>query len=100
MHFLDPHPPYIFQADGQPQTSGVNEKQAYLDQIEYASTALTQLVTWLRAEDPTAIIIIEADEGMAYNGSEADSTRSMRPRTIPNGMAHYQRGTCLSTRRE
>jgi hypothetical protein len=74
MHFLDPHPPYIFQADGQPQTSGVSEKQAYLDQIEYASTVLIKLAANLRAEDPTAIIIIEADEGMAYDGSEADST--------------------------
>ena len=74
MHFLDPHPPYIFQADGQPQTSGVSEKQAYLDQIEYASTSLTKLAANLRAEDPTAIIIIEADEGMAYDSTETDST--------------------------
>jgi Sulfatase len=74
MHFLDPHPPYIFQADGQPQIAGVSEKQAYLDQIEYASTVLTKLAANLRAEDPTAIIIIEADEGMAYDSTEAGST--------------------------
>jgi hypothetical protein len=85
MHLLLPHPPYIWTADGQQRNPATPDKQAYLDQIEYASTQITKLATNLRAEDPTAIIIIEADEGMAYPDPQDRELNQAEDNTEWNG---------------
>jgi len=64
---------------------GDSDKQAYLDQIEYASTQITKLATNLRAMDPTAIIIIEADEGMAYPDPQDSALNRAEDNTEWNG---------------
>jgi len=85
MHLLLPHPPYIWTADGQQRNPATPDKQAYLDQIEYASTQITKLATNLRAMDPTAIIIIEADEGMAYPDPQDSALNRAEDNTEWNG---------------
>jgi hypothetical protein len=85
MHLLLPHPPYIWTADGQQRNPATPDKQAYLDQIEYASTQITKLATNLRAMDPTAIIIIEADEGMAYPDPQDRALNQAEDNTEWNG---------------
>jgi hypothetical protein len=69
-HFLSPHDPYIFSADGTPTTyshdrndDGADEYVKYTNQLTYINTQYTQIITKIRAADPNAVIIIQADEG-------------------------------------
>jgi hypothetical protein len=59
-HLLFPHEPYIYAdpADTIPAQYETN--------IRAALTFLTDLAGTIRAADPTAVIIIQSDEGMAY----------------------------------
>lgn len=62
-HILMPHPAFVFKADGTPQEPGRDDFAANVEQIEYAMTYLIELIKGI-PED--AVIIIQADEGMAF----------------------------------
>lgn len=65
-HILMPHEPFVFNAEGGPADTSLSEPEQYYAQIAYALDYLPSLAAQIRANDPTAIIIIQADEGMAY----------------------------------
>jgi hypothetical protein len=69
-HFLSPHDPYVFNADGTPTTysqdrndDGVDENVKYTNQLTYVNTQYEKMLTKIRTSDPNAVIIIQADEG-------------------------------------
>jgi hypothetical protein len=65
-HFLLPHPPYVFHADGSyaPPGDGRPVEQAYLDQLEYCNTVIGSIVDMLQSQPgPKPIIVIQSDEG-------------------------------------
>jgi Sulfatase len=65
-HFLLPHTPYVFRADGSFVTSDLNRSiaGAYIDQLRYTNRVIEQIVTELQsAPGPAPIIVIQSDEG-------------------------------------
>ena len=68
-HILLPHPPYIFDAEGNyiesPQHAGISDTEAWKGQLEYTNKRLEafleQLLSKPEAEQP--IIVLQADEG-------------------------------------
>jgi hypothetical protein len=65
-HFLLPHTPYIFHADGSFVPSDPNRpiEEAYIDQLKYTNKVIEQVVTELQAgSGPAPIIVIQSDEG-------------------------------------
>lgn len=65
-HFLLPHSPYVFRADGSFVTPDPNRPiaDAYIDQLRYTNTVIQRIVTELQAAPgPAPIIVIQSDEG-------------------------------------
>lgn len=77
-HFLLPHPPYVFNADGSFASeddgrSAVAVADGYARQLAYTDTMVEALMTRLQAlpEERRPIIVLQADEGpypTRYNG--------------------------------
>ena len=66
-HILLPHEPFVWNSEGQPQADkSLTIPEQYIQQIKFTENYLMQLALDLRQVDPTAIIIFQADEGMAY----------------------------------
>lgn len=69
-HFMVPHTPFIFDADGsdplydgEHNDEGVAETVKYANQVAYFNTQIKDLVSYIRANSPDAVIIIQSDEG-------------------------------------
>ncbi|MDZ5695846.1 sulfatase-like hydrolase/transferase [Chelativorans sp. M5D2P16] len=67
-HFLVPHGPYPFAADGrclgQKESAERGSRQGFIDQVAYANRIIEEIVTTLQGEDrEPPIILIQADEG-------------------------------------
>jgi hypothetical protein len=69
-HILSPHDPYIFDAQGNNPTydgnrtdDGVDETVKYTNQVTFLNTQIKKLVTTIRTKDPSAVIVMQADEG-------------------------------------
>jgi len=69
-HFLVPHDPYIFKADGsnpdydQNRTdNGVDETIKYTNQLSYLNKRLKNLISYIKANSPNAVFVLQADEG-------------------------------------
>jgi hypothetical protein len=72
-HFLCPHPPYIFNANGSEPTPSKSvwgrfdlkgyRKKAYKEQVRFIGTQIIEIVDILRHRDPRAVIIVQADHG-------------------------------------
>ena len=69
-HILSPHDPYIFLPDGSSTTYDQNrtdndadEKVKYINQLSYVTGQFRDTIAHIRANDPGAVIILQADEG-------------------------------------
>jgi hypothetical protein len=68
-HFLLPHPPYVFDADGSEPTADETrdrtDEEAYVQQLRWANDQLLHLVDDLLdvPQDKRPIVILQADEG-------------------------------------
>ncbi len=69
-HFLAPHDPYIFDADGSdPAYDGgrndydEDETVKYSKEITYLNTQIKDMVGYIRQHSPNAVIVIQSDEG-------------------------------------
>ena len=69
-HILAPHPPYIFDENGnQPgydvesNDNGVDESVKYTSELKYINKRIAELVAYLRQKSPEAVIILQPDEG-------------------------------------
>lgn len=65
-HFLMPHPPFVFDANGNRITEIKSEvdKKAFIEQLKYTNTKMRELVEHLQNRPgKKPIIIVQADEG-------------------------------------
>lgn len=65
-HFLMPHPPFVFDAQGNriTETKSEIDKKAYVEQLKYTNTRIRELVDHLQNQPgKKPIIIVQADEG-------------------------------------
>ena len=68
-HILLPHPPYIFDADGNyiesPKAAGISDTQAWRGQLAYTNKRIEGFIEELLSKpvDQQPIIILQADEG-------------------------------------
>jgi hypothetical protein len=69
-HVLSPHDPYVFDANGnKPWYNGdrtdwdVDETVKYTNQVHYINTQIQPTIETIRQQDPTAVIVVQADEG-------------------------------------
>lgn len=66
VHFLMPHPPFVYKADGQVYFDDTNEvdKKAYIEQLKYTNAEIEKMVTELQSRPgQQPVIVIQADEG-------------------------------------
>ena len=65
-HFLLPHPPYVFHADGTyaPPDDRRPIREAYVEQLTYSNSLIGSIVSSLiAAPGPKPIIVLQSDEG-------------------------------------
>ncbi len=69
-HLLAPHPPYIFDKNGnspgydvESNDNGVDESVKYINELTYINKRLKELVAGIRQGSPNAVIILQPDEG-------------------------------------
>jgi hypothetical protein len=75
-HVVSPHPPYVFDAQGNLPAQGKNEARLYREQIEYLNSRLPAIVQEIISESAVPpIIIIQGDHGAPVS---SDTTR-MQP---------------------
>ncbi len=70
-HILLPHDPYVFNADGSlsiydpgSNSIGATIQQKYLGQVEFIDNQISNITKEIVTKDPSAVIILQADEGM------------------------------------
>lgn len=66
-HLVTTHPPYVHNADGsytgRAQVARLGDVESYRRQLTYANSRMLAFVDRVLANDPGAIIILQADEG-------------------------------------
>jgi len=69
-HVLSPHDPYIFDANCNTPTydqnrtdNGVDETIKYTNQVTCINKSIESVIGTIRAKDPNAVVILQADEG-------------------------------------
>ncbi len=76
-HMLPPHPPYLFDRDGEPlgrsemqMTGDVwKNREAYLEQLRFVNQQVLKMVSkTLQTDGPSPIVVIQADHGTASLG--------------------------------
>jgi hypothetical protein len=88
MHFVAPHPPYIFKRDGSIRTRhrfaehSWEPKEFYVDQLVYLNGQIETLVTGIRQRDPEAVIILQSDHGPWITGATGDDVFEARSKIL------------------
>jgi hypothetical protein len=69
-HILAPHPPYVFDQNGNPppydnesNDNGVDEKVKYTNELTYINKRMKEMISNITRQSPDAVIVIQADEG-------------------------------------
>ncbi len=66
-HLLIPHDPYVFDTDGsftgRALVAERGRVESYRRQLQYANTRVLEIIDGIVAEDPDAVILLQADEG-------------------------------------
>lgn len=66
-HFLVPHPPFVFAADGRcrpvEEAKGSTRRDNYVEQVQFANARVLQLIDAIAAGPRPAVIVIHSDEG-------------------------------------
>jgi len=69
MHFVAPHPPYIYTKNGKMRAkqqfaeNAWESKDFYVEQLEYVNKQISKLVTEILRVNPKAAIVIQSDHG-------------------------------------
>ena len=66
-HLVTTHPPYVHNADGsftgRAQVARLGDVESYRRQLTYANSRMISLIDRIVANDPDAVIMLQADEG-------------------------------------
>lgn len=88
LHFVAPHPPYIFDRDGKIRSkhnfaeSSWEPKEYYIDQMVYVNKQITKLVKDIIQKDPASTIIIQSDHGPWISGNSKDELFEARSKIL------------------
>ena len=69
MHFVAPHPPFVFEKDGKIRSKHFSDEnlwepeQHYLDQLDYVSVQISAFLDYLHQKNPHALVILQSDHG-------------------------------------
>jgi len=69
MHFVAPHPPFVFEKDGKIRSKHLSDEnlwepeQHYIDQLAYVSTQISQFLNYLLKKNPNAVVVLQSDHG-------------------------------------
>jgi len=73
-HFVLPHPPFIFGANGETidtkslsLTEGWNDRKSYIDQVQYTNKKIKEVLDEMLSDEYSPIIIIQSDHGPKAN---------------------------------
>jgi hypothetical protein len=79
-HIISPHPPFVFNAQGEPLANNPpDEMAAYGEQIVYLNSRILEVVDQILANsDPAPIIVIQGDHGATIDYDGAGLDRSLR----------------------
>ncbi len=92
LHLLLPHPPYLFEADGNPPRRGsilcnmedFANRHAYSEQVKFTERQVEALIDKLLSKKQKPIIILQSDHGTActpyYEGFEKPSNFFLKER--------------------
>ncbi|MCU0360968.1 MAG: sulfatase-like hydrolase/transferase [Bacteroidia bacterium] len=78
MHFVAPHPPFVFEKDGKIRSKHFSDEnlwepeQDYLDQLTYVSTQITKFLSYLQQKNPSAVVILQSDHGPYASAKTAE----------------------------
>lgn len=80
-HIIFPHPPYLFQRDGQPNWNiDQSDRAAYIDQVIYLNHEVTKAIDAILAQSTQRpIIVIQSDHGPGFS----------RPKPGSNSMEEF-----------
>jgi hypothetical protein len=84
MHFVAPHPPYIFDREGKIRARhrfaehSWEPKEYYIDQLIYVNKQITGLLAELCRSNPDAVIVLQSDHGPWVTASSAEEVFSAR----------------------
>jgi hypothetical protein len=76
IHFFLPHEPYVFDGNGNVNTQSLkaDNMKGYLQQVQYANTVISKIVSHLQKDQKEKIVIIQGDHG--YRITEAGMTQA------------------------
>lgn len=69
-HILAPHPPYVFDENGQPppydgesNDNGADESVKYTRQLAYVNKRIIDLISYIKQRSSNSVILLQPDEG-------------------------------------
>jgi hypothetical protein len=102
LHFVAPHPPYIFHRDGRIRTrhrfaeSSWEPREFYIDQLVYVNRQITKLLHRILSVNPNSVIILQSDHGPWIASPEKEQVFEARSHilyAVHNGNFRVPRGT-------
>ena len=95
-HLLIPHPPYLFDSNGERiiykpyHDDDELDSERYLGTLEYANKRIIEIVDNLQKQDTQPIIIIQSDHGSDFNNFDWDNpTEDMIKQRMSNLNTYY-----------
>jgi hypothetical protein len=88
MHFVAPHPPFIFDREGQIRAKhqfaehSWEPKELYIDQLIYVNKQINKLVESIVNANPNAAIIIQSDHGPWITEKSSDDVFEARSKIL------------------
>lgn len=88
MHFVAPHPPFIFDREGNIRTKhkfaehSWEPKEMYIDQLIYVNKQISALLNNILASDPGAVIVLQSDHGPWLSLDSKDKVFEARSRIL------------------
>jgi arylsulfatase A-like enzyme len=84
IHIVAPHPPYVFDRNGQLRTRrqfsehSWEPKEHYTEQMEYVNKQVGNFIASVRAKNPKAVIVLQSDHGPWVTAGSADAVFEAR----------------------
>jgi len=83
LHFVAPHPPFVFEKDGEVRRKHFNDenlwpKAQYLDQLSYLNTQIAAYLNYLVQRNPSAVILLQSDHGPYTPGKTVEEVFESR----------------------
>ncbi len=88
MHFVAPHPPFIFDRNGNIRTKhqfaehSWEPKEMYIDQLVYVNKQISKLTETIIRTNPNAVIVIQSDHGPWITSNSKENVFEARSKIL------------------